>query len=686
MSALAQPAPAPAGAGERAGAPEWVADNQRHLAAALARVRFFLERHAAGEGPAAAAAAPPAPPRPAAGRPALEALGRTFDLSPFERDVLLVAAGPELDAGFAELLARFHGRRADGRAAATFGLALAALPGAHWSATSPAGPLRFWRLVELAGGSPTQGALTIDERVLSFLTGIQHLDARLAPLLAPIEDPGSAGLVPSHLCHAEAIAAAWRRSSAEARPLPSVELTGADPAAQRGIAARAAGELGLALWRLPLGALPPAAADLDALLRLWDREAALSGAALLVDAARLGFAAGGADGGGDDPARGEALARLVESVRGPLLVATPHRLAAGSRPRLEVEVGPPDGREQKRIWEEVLGDAAGAFDGAIERVAGQFRLDLAALREAGLEAAGAAAAAAGEGGCGLDAVLWRACRARTRPALGALARRLEPRATSDDLVLPARQRAVLARLAAQVRQRHRVYESWGFAAKSGRGLGISALFTGASGTGKTMAAEVLAGELELDLYRIDLSAVVSKYIGETEKNLARVFDAAEGGGAILLFDEADALFGKRSEVKDSHDRYANIEIGYLLQRMEEYRGLAILTTNRRDALDSAFLRRLRFVVEFPFPDADARAEIWRRVFPPETPTAGLDAAKLARLTVAGGSIRNIALTAAFAAADEGGPVRMPHLLGAARLELEKLEKPLAEREIRGWVE
>jgi SpoVK/Ycf46/Vps4 family AAA+-type ATPase len=178
--------------------------------------------------------------------------------------------------------------------------------------------------------------------------------------------------------------------------------------------------------------------------------------------------------------------------------------------------------------------------------------------------------------------------------------------------------------------------------------------------------------------------VVSKYIGETEKNLGRVFDAAEVGGAILLFDEADALFGKRSEVKDSHDRYANIEVSYLLQRMESYRGLAILTTNMKDALDAAFLRRIRFIVRFPFPDTEQRAEIWRRIFPPNAPTEGLKVDQLARLNVAGGNIRNIALNAAFLAADVGEPVRMAHLLRAARSECAKLEKPLTEAESGGW--
>jgi SpoVK/Ycf46/Vps4 family AAA+-type ATPase len=214
---------------------------------------------------------------------------------------------------------------------------------------------------------------------------------------------------------------------------------------------------------------------------------------------------------------------------------------------------------------------------------------------------------------------------------------------------------------------------------------LSALFAGASGTGKTMAAEVLAAELRLDLYRIDLSQVVSKYIGETEKNLRRVFEAAESGGAILLFDEADALFGKRTEVKDSHDRYANIEISYLLQRMDTYRGLAILTTNMKSVLDTAFLRRIRFVVQFPFPDAAQRAEIWRRIFPAQTPVENLDLNRLARLNVPGGNIRNIALQAAFLAADSGEPVRMFHLLRAARNEYAKLEKPLTEAEVSNWI-
>ena len=273
---------------------------------------------------------------------------------------------------------------------------------------------------------------------------------------------------------------------------------------------------------------------------------------------------------------------------------------------------------------------------------------------------------------------------RSYGGLDTLAQRLVSTATFDDLVLPAAQRELLGDILAHVRHRGRVYEEWQMSGPSRRGLGISALFAGPTGTGKTLAAEVLAGALDLDLYRIDLSQVVSKYIGETEKNLRRIFEAAGDSGAVLLFDEADALFGRRSEVRDSHDRYANVEISYLLQAMESYRGLAVLTTNMRSALDPAFLRRLRFVVTFPFPGPAERARIWQRAFPPATPTEGLDVARLAQLSVAGGNIRTIALHAAFAAAQAGLPVGMPQVLRAAVAEYAKLERPLSDAEIGGW--
>lgn len=277
--------------------------------------------------------------------------------------------------------------------------------------------------------------------------------------------------------------------------------------------------------------------------------------------------------------------------------------------------------------------------------------------------------------------LWQAARNLPRHKLGELAQKLVPVYTWDDIVLSKDIKEHLKEICKQVAFQSKVYQDWGLGSKLSRGTGISALFSGKSGTGKTMAAEIIANELNLDLYRIDLSSVVSKYIGETEKNLKKVFDEAEKSNAILFFDEADALFGKRSEVKDSHDRYANIEINYLLQRMEDYKGLCILATNRREALDSAFLRRLRFTVEFPMPDAEKRKKIWRKGFEPRVPYNNVDFDFLARqFKISGGNIRNITLNAAFLAAADSNEVDMKRIMRATKREFDKIGKLCLESE------
>ena len=643
---------------------DWHAANQRHLMAAVGQVRQSLERHsgAAGaardegdEGDQPSGAGLPSP-------SVLERVCELFGLSPFERDVLLLCAGIELDGSFAELCAAAQGD--PGRPYPTFGLALAALKESHWSALTPAAPLRFWRLVELGGEGLTASPLRIDERVLHALAGVPYLDDRLRGLIEPVSD--GAELPPSHQALAERIAGFWSGEKSEQQHR-TAELFGSDAAAALSISAAAATLLGLPLHRLRAAHLPDAATERAALARLWEREAVLGGGALLVELADR-----------DPPEVVRRTVEFIEHVHTPLVVGSGEPLPPTARSsRIRLAVPPISSAEQRQLWRAAVGENSAVLNGALDAVVSQFRL--------GPDRIHAAAALLGTSPNGdAGAALWDACRTQARTGLEDLAQRIEPAAGWDDLVLPPAQLGLLREIAIQVRGRATVYERWGWEEKGSRGLGISALFAGPSGTGKTMAAEVLASELRLDLYRIDLSSVVSKYIGETEKNLRRVFDAAEAGGAILLFDEADALFGKRSEVKDSHDRYANLEVGYLLQRMEAYRGLAILTTNLRSALDPAFLRRLRFVVDFPFPDAAARAEIWRRIFPTATPTEQLEPDKLARLSVAGGNIRNIALHAAFLAADAGEPVRMPHLLRAARGEYAKLEKPLSSGEVGGW--
>ena len=639
-------------------ASSWAEANQRHLLIALAGVRAALERHASTGKEQAWSR--PAAPEPISPPPALETLCATFGLSPFERDTLLLCAGVELDAKFSSLCAAAQNDAA--RSWPTWSLALAALPDAHWSALSPAAPLRRWRLIELAPGATlTTCPLRIDERILHYLTGVSHLDERLVGLVEPLR--AGSDLVPSHHMLAEKIMGCWAREDGKS-VLPVVQLCGGDSAVKRALAAAACAGLGLGLWRMTANIVPSSPIEFEAMLRLCQREAALTGSALFLDCDDLDAA---------DSARAATVTRLIEQAAGPLIVATRERRCGLPRRVISFDLSKPTAREQRLLWQSALGEWAAGLDGQLDLMVAQFDLSAPAIQSACAEAIGH----------GDVESLWDACRNQARPRLDDLAQRIEPVAGWDDLVLPEPELERLHEIAVHVRQRARVYESWGFARKCARGLGISALFAGPSGTGKTMAAEVLANELRLDLYRIDLSQVVSKYIGETEKNLRRVFDAAEGGGAVLLFDEADALFGKRSEVKDSHDRYANIEVSYLLQRMESYRGLAILTTNMKQALDTAFLRRIRFVLQFPFPDAHQRAEIWRRIFPAETPTEGLDVMRLARMNVAGGNIRNIALHAAFLAAEAGEPVRMPHVIRAARSEYGKLEKPLTAAEIQG---
>jgi SpoVK/Ycf46/Vps4 family AAA+-type ATPase len=267
-----------------------------------------------------------------------------------------------------------------------------------------------------------------------------------------------------------------------------------------------------------------------------------------------------------------------------------------------------------------------------------------------------------------------AARSQAAPRLESLARRIDPAFGWDDLVAPDDTILQLRELCERVRDRKRVIGDWGFGGKLARANGATALFAGPSGTGKTMAAEIVAGELGLELYRIDLAGVVSKYIGETEKNLDRVFAAAETGSAVLLFDEADALFGKRSEVRDAHDRYANLEVAYLLQRLESYDGLAVLTSNLAGNVEEAFARRLAFTIHFPFPELEDRRRIWHIVWPAEAPVGDdVDFDLLAQeLRLAGGGIRNAAIAAAFAAAADGGVVRMAHVLHGARREFQKL--------------
>jgi hypothetical protein len=646
--------------------------SQRALTEALAEVRARLEARAPGASVRGAPEEMSSAQKTAAeqneksSRPAsaLDTLVARFHLTPFERGIVLLCAGIEFDTGFASLCAAAQ----NGRTCATFGLALAVLPHAHWSTLAPTGALRRWRLIDVDPSTGlTAAPLRLDERVLHYLAGVSYFDPRLRGIFTRVST--EAELAPAQTAQAQRIVDMLAEAQHTGQA-PLVDLQGNDFPARTAVASATCAACDLKLYQVRAADLPAAPDERAALSRLWEREALLGESALLITAE---------DEAGEPVARAQALAGRT---RGVVFFSGPAPLRIPNRAVLALPIDKPAPAEQLALWTRALGAAAESLNGQLARVAAQFSLDVRGVRAAATDFATRAAGLREEKE--IPPALWAAARTQARIALDGLAQHLEPAARWEDIVLPPAQLHTLRTIVAQVRQRARVCDAWGFVRKGARGLGLSTLFSGPSGTGKTMAAEVLARELELDLFRIDLSGMVSKYIGETEKNLRRVFDAADHSGAILLFDEADALFGKRSEVRDSHDRYANIEVSYLLQRVEAYRGLAILTTNMKQALDTAFMRRLRFVVPFVFPDAAQRLEIWRRVFPPETPVENLDYAKLARLSLAGGHIRNVALNAAFLAADAGEPVRMRHLLQAAQSEYAKLEKSLSEAEIGGW--
>jgi len=532
--------------------------------------------------------------------------------------------------------------------------------------------------------------LKLDEQIVDIVLRQGGLDRRLAPccqLLAPHRSFADTLLAEDvRKALLGMVAAAWGR-----RPL-RFYFQGPRGAGKRGTAEALAGEMGVRLLVVSLDRLPLGDHGLPDFLALIFREAWLQGALLYLDDL--------------DSLHGEqgtfcrrALAGQLAQHQGVTILAGAQVWAPWGEEPLGVLVMPfvlPDFARRRQIWADTLaGYGACLAPADLDALAGRFRVAPGQIREAVLTAYNGArwrmAVNSPEPSHDLPlpaptlGELFAATRSQTGHDLMALARKIEPVYGWDDIVLPGDPLAQLHELCQRVAHRQRVMGEWGFDRKLSQGKGISALFAGPPGTGKTMAAEVIARALGLDLFKIDLSAVISKYIGETEKNLERIFAAATDANAILLFDEADALFGKRSEVRDSHDRYANMEIAYLLQRMEQYDGLAILATNLRQHLDDAFTRRLQFIVEFPFPDEADRRRIWQVCFPAEAPRdPEIDFEQLARMfRLPGGNINNIVLGAAFFAAAENARISLGHLLQATRREYQKMGKVVSEADLSG---
>lgn len=592
---------------------------------------------------------------------AIATLQTQFDLSIAEIDILLLCVAQEIDPAIAPLCGQIRGN--PGLNSPNLMLAMSVLSHAEFNILSPQKPLLRWQLITLeTHHTLTRATLKLSQRVLCYLLGEAALDPELQGWVVPLpREQCTPTLPPSQAAIAQEVRQAWSQGQ-----YPLIQLCSTERTAQYSIAAVIARSLNWQVQTLLASTLPTAPTECYRLQQKWLREARLSRAVLLIEAHNATLE------------QLQAIALFLRGLTVPLILCTEQRQRLGDRAMLTFEIPNLPHPEKRHLWEQYLGDQAAELNGHLEPLIAQFNLS-----SHGIQAA--CAAVQNTPLPDLPAQLWQYCRSQARPQLDHLAQRIPCTATWEDLILPEREKAILQTIALQVQHRTRVYEQWGFSQKSARGLGITALFAGASGTGKTMAAEVLAQAFKLDLYCIDLSAVSSKYIGETEKNLRTIFDAAESGGAVLLFDEADALFGKRTQVKDSRDRHANLGVSYLLQRMEAYQGLAILTTNLKDALDQAFFRRLRFVVNFPYPDKTLRQAIWANVFPKQTQTQRLDFELLAQLDVAGGNIRAIALNAAFLAASANEPIRMQHLLQATQTEYLKTGKVLTSSEIQNWV-
>jgi hypothetical protein len=460
---------------------------------------------------------------------------------------------------------------------------------------------------------------------------------------------------------------------------PVVYLHGASRAVRRDAALAAVGAIGRASLVVDLAGL--LGAGKSQLMGLVGREALLHDAVLCLDR----FDALLTEEPELAPAR-TAVQRALTAHPGPVVLLGDLRWEPVSwfpaAACLRLEMPRVSLASRLAVWQRHFAEAVSAD--ALAELAARYRLDDEQVATA---LAAAQLRATWRGADGLDGRDVReAASAIATPPLEGLARRIEPRYGWDDIILPADGLAQLRELCARARHQLTVLDRWGFGRKHARRAGLTALFVGQPGTGKTMAAEIVAGALGLELFRIDLSAVVSKYIGETEKNLERIFRAADRGDAVLLFDEADALFGKRSDTRDAHDRYANVEIAYLLQRLETYDGVAVLTTNLRNNLDEAFVRRLDFALEFPLPEEPERLKIWRLSLPAEAPLADdVDLPFLARkFRLAGGHIRNIALTAAFLAAEDGGAIGMKHLVRATKREYQKIGKLVAESDFERY--
>jgi hypothetical protein len=623
--------------------------------------------------------------------PPLFRLAQMFDLTPFECHVLIAALAVELDLRFEVLYSWARNDVTRKRPSVDLVLKLFCESTEEQFRARESlrreSPLFRHQMLRInedqqeRDNSFLARSLSIDERIVGFLLDEHGIDKRLAgfTFFSSPSRPFASLRLPEGLM-------AQLQRAACLTEVDLLFLSGPEGAGKRSAveALSTAGRRSLLRVdsrQLTASSIPPAT-----LVSLLQREAMLCEADLLFENADALVL----DHSGLDPA-GAALERVESAPGVRIFVAgnTPWP-SAGTRKRgwHVFEFPVPCFLDRVQLWEDALKTSAVPAGTTIdlELLANRFALTGGAIHGACADAV-LSAMVRGRPIAALTTRDFEAtARAQSSHGLCRFAQKTDRAAPWEALIVPPHILRQLRDICTAERFRHKVYFEWGFEQQLTAGKGLNVLFAGTSGTGKTMAAGILARELGRDLYRIDLSIVISKYIGETEKQLSLIFREAKSSNAMLFFDEADALFGKRSEVKDAHDRYANVEIAYLLQKMEEYEGIVILATNLRRNMDDAFSRRMHHVVEFPFPDAEHREKIWRSILPPSAPIAGdINFGFLARqFELAGGSIRNIALAAAFLAAEAGTPIRMEHCIVCTALELQKSGKLPSRSEFREY--
>lgn len=632
-----------------------------------------------------------------AGNSHLSWLKSRFGLTPFEIDVLLIALAPELDLRYERLFAYLQDDVTRKRPSVDLVLNLLCpspevklARRIHFAADAPLFSNRLLHTVSDSNQDrPPLLArfLQLDEQLVGLLVGQHGMDSRLARFTEVVQSDCTVAELPLDRTLKLALPNLITQARAERRAL-RLYFQGPPGIGKHRAAASFANELGIPLIAAELDRALTDGVDFEQALALLFREAWFRDAILYLD---------GIDSFRTDE---RAYRRILDSLSADggitILGGTGPWRAVDCRPVdvLSVPFTLPDFSQRRACWQADLAARGLTIEGhELDALAGRFRLTpsqvdaaaASAVQQIRLQKATRRVDRRSRlNGESILPAVFSAARDQSSHDLAVLTQKLEPRHTWDDIVLPVDTLAQLREICQRVVHRHRVFNQWGFDSKLSLGKGVSALFTGPPGTGKTMAAEVIANELGLDLYKIDLSGVVSKYIGETEKNLDRIFAAAENANAILLFDEADALFGKRAEVRDSHDRYSNIEVCYLLQKMEQFDGIAFLTTNQRQNMDAAFTRRLAFTVHFPFPDEVSRQQIWKGIWPVETPLGDeVDLESVAgQFKLSGGNIKNIALAASFLAAQDNKSIAMTHLLQATRREFQKMGKALSETELK----